>query len=79
MPARDGGVEADVSVQPGFVIIMRRKHRVLRYVVLPWTLRMTSAIKCHNKSGMSDRSYKYLEWTSVEIHGKLVDALGVGK
>ena len=57
MPARDGGVEADVSVQPGFVLIMplRRKHRVLRYVVLLWTLRMTSAIKCHNKSGMSDR------------------------
>jgi hypothetical protein len=55
LPARDRGVGADVSVQPGFVIIMRRKHRVLRYVVLPWTLRMTSAIKCHNKSGMSDR------------------------
>ena len=47
MLARDRGVGADVSVQPGFVIIIpyRRKHRVLRFVVLPWTLRMKIATK----------------------------------
>ena len=80
--ARDRGVGADVSVQPGFVIICRHrwKHRVLRFVVLPWTLSMTSATKCPQSEryvGQRDANI----WSGQERrdHGKLVDALWVGK
>jgi hypothetical protein len=76
------GVGADVSVQPGFVIIIpyRRKRRVLLFVVLPWTLRMTSATKrpqSERYAGQNDANI----WSGQKRrdHGKLVDALWVGK
>ena len=76
------GVGADVSVQPGIVIIIpyRRKRRVLLFVVLPWTLRMTSATKrpqSERYAGQNDANI----WSGQERrdHGKLVDALWVGK
>jgi hypothetical protein len=55
-----------------------KKHRVLRFVVLPWTLRMTSATKrlqSERYVGQKDANI----WSGQERrdHGKLADALWV--
>ena len=80
--AKDRGVGADVSVQPGFVIIMPspREASGAPLVVLPWTLRMTSATNCPQSEryvGHKDANI----WSGQERrdHGKLVDALWVRK
>jgi hypothetical protein len=46
------------------VIAHHRAHMttlssVLRFAVLPWTQRTTSAAKCYNQSDMSDESYYF--------------------